>query len=117
MSADASTTGLVRLLDQAAQFRGYPRAIRTDYGPEFTSRAFLAWTAARGVRRLRKFRDECMNGQWIESLTQARQEITRWRWDHNEVRPHSSLERIPPASFAARHRQRAGDVVQSPEIK
>jgi len=125
---------VVRLLDQAAQFRGYPRAIRTDQGPEFTSRAFLAWTAARGVRPLLndagcptqnayiesfngKFRDECLNEQWFESLAQARQEIARWRRDYNEVRPHSSLGRIPPARFAAQHRQRAGDAVQSPEIK
>ena len=33
-----------RLLERAAQFRGYPLAIRTDQGPEFTSRAFMAWT-------------------------------------------------------------------------
>src|SRR5690606_18210315 len=34
---------VVRVLDQAARFRGYPRAVRTDNGPEFTSRAFIAW--------------------------------------------------------------------------
>jgi len=43
---------VVRLLDQAAQFHGYPLTIRTDQGPEFTSRAFMAWAAARGVRHL-----------------------------------------------------------------
>ncbi len=123
-----------RLLDQAAQFRGYPLAIRTDQGPEFTSRAFMAWAAARGVRHLLndagcptqnaciesfngKFRDECLNEQWFETLAQARQEIARWRRDYNELRPHSSLGRIAPAKFAARHRQRAGDAGQSPEIK
>ena len=31
------------LLDQAAIFRGYPAAVRTDNGPEFTSRAFMGW--------------------------------------------------------------------------
>src|SRR5690606_37500231 len=35
---------VVRVLDQAARFRGYPRAVRTDHGPEFTSRVFIAWT-------------------------------------------------------------------------
>ena len=125
---------VVRLLDQAAQFRGYPLAIRTDQGPEFTSRAFIAWAAARGVRHLLndagcptqnayiesfngKFRDECLNEQWFETLVQARQEVARWRRDYNEVRPHSSLGRISPPSFAALHRQRAGDARQSPEIK
>src|SRR3546814_8519356 len=28
----------VRVLDRAARFRGYPRAVRTDNGPGFTSR-------------------------------------------------------------------------------
>lgn len=43
---------VTRLLDQAAIFRGYPSAVRTDNGPEFTSRAFMAWTQARGIRHL-----------------------------------------------------------------
>jgi len=30
---------VTRLLDQVGQFRGYPKAIRTDQGPEFTSLA------------------------------------------------------------------------------
>lgn len=33
---------VVRVLEQAARFRGYPKAVRTEQGPEFTSRAFLA---------------------------------------------------------------------------
>jgi transposase InsO family protein len=43
---------VTRVLDQVGQFRGYPKAIRTDQGPEFTSRAFMAWAHARGVRHL-----------------------------------------------------------------
>ncbi len=39
---------VTRLLDRAAIFRGYPSAVRTDNGPEFTSRAFMAW--AQGSR-------------------------------------------------------------------
>ncbi|MBN8920591.1 MAG: transposase [Rhizobiales bacterium] len=37
-----------------------------------------------------------------------------WRTDYNEVRPHSSLGRMPPARFAELHRQRAGDAAQLP---
>jgi putative transposase len=125
---------VVRLLEQAAQFRGWPAAVRTDQGPEFTSRAFMAWAHARGVQHLLndagsptqnayiesfngKFRDECLNEQWFESLAQARQEIARWRRDYNEVRPHSAIGRIPPAQFAAVHRRLAGDAQHQPEIK
>ena len=51
-----------------------------------------------------KFRDECLNEHWFTSLAQARGMIADWRRDYNEVRPHSSCGRIPPAQFAARHR-------------
>jgi putative transposase len=43
---------VTRMLDHAALFRGYPRAVRTDNGPEFTSRAFLGWAQAKGIRDL-----------------------------------------------------------------
>jgi len=46
-------------------------------------------------------------------LHQARSAIAAWRQDYNEVRPHSSVGRIPPARFAELHRQRAGDAAQS----
>ncbi len=51
-----------------------------------------------------KFLDECLNEHWFQTLPQARSEIAIWRQDYNEVRPHSSLGRIPPAEFAQRHR-------------
>ena len=112
---------VTRLLDQAAIFRGYPVAVRTDNGPEFTSRAFLAWTTLHGIRHILiqpgrpmqngyiesfngKFRDECLNEQWFQSLPQARDCIAEWRKDYNEVRPHSSLGRIPPAQLAQQQR-------------
>ncbi|MDR7296278.1 transposase InsO family protein [Pelomonas aquatica] len=43
---------VVRVLDQVARFRGYPQAVRTDQGPEFTSRAFMTWAQAKGVRHI-----------------------------------------------------------------
>ncbi len=122
---------VVRVLDQVARFRGYPQAVRTDQGPEFTSRAFMAWAQAKGVRHILnqpgkptqnayiesfngKFRDECLNEHWFQSLKQARVEIARWRIDYNELRPHSSCGRMPPAKFAAQHRQTTGGAVPAP---
>jgi putative transposase len=43
---------VTRVLDRAALFRGYPQAVRTDNGPEFTSRAFMAWAQAHGIRHI-----------------------------------------------------------------
>ena len=117
---------VVRLLDHAACFRGYPQVVRTDNGPEFTSRAFIAWTQRHGIEHRLiepgkpmqngyiesfngKFRDECLNEHWFTSLAQARQVIADWRRDYNQVRPHSSCGRIPPAQFAANHRAQTTD--------
>lgn len=118
-----------RLQDQAARFRGYLKAVRTDNGPEFTSRAFIGWAQSRGSRHLLidpgkpmqngyiesfngKLRDECLNEHWFETLPQARTATAEWRRDYNEVRPHSSLGRIPPARFAEQYRRLAGDAAQ-----
>jgi putative transposase len=122
---------VTRVLDRAALFRGYPQAVRTDNGPEFTSRAFMAWAQTHGIRHILiqpgrpmqngyiesfngKFRDEHLNDGWFQTLLQAREAVAIWRKDYNEVRPHSSLGRIPPARFAELHRQRAGDAAQHP---
>jgi putative transposase len=122
---------VTRVLDRAALFRGYPQVVRTDNGPEFTSRAFMAWAQAHGIRHILiqpgrpmqngyiesfngKFRDEHLNECWFQTLHQARVAVAAWRTDYNEVRPHSSLGRMPPARFAELHRQRAGDAAQFP---
>lgn len=121
-----SGQAVTRILDQVATFRGYPSVVRTDNGPEFTSRVFMAWAQSHGIRHVLiqpgrpmqngyiesfngKFRDECLNEHWFETLTQARAAIAAWRKDYNEVRPHSSCRRMPPAKYAALHRQHAVD--------
>ena len=43
---------VTRLLDRAALFRGYSVAVRTDNGPEFTSRAFMGWAQTHGIRHI-----------------------------------------------------------------
>jgi transposase InsO family protein len=51
----------------------------------------------------------------LTSLKQARVEIARWRIDYNEVRPHSSCGRMPPAKFAAQHRRTTSGAVPAPQ--
>ena len=122
----------VRVLDQVARFRGYPQAVRTDQGPEFTSRAFMVWAQATGVRYILnqpgkptqnayiesfngKFRDECLNEHWFQSLKQACDEIARRRTDYNEVRPRSRCGRMPRAKFAAQQRRTTSGAVPAPQ--
>jgi putative transposase len=121
---------VTRLLDRAAVFRGYPDMVRTDNGPEFTSRVFMAWAQTHGIRHILiqpgrpmqngyiesfngKFRDEHLNESWFETLQQARNAVSIWKQDYNQVRPHSSVGRIPPAEFAHIHRQRAANECES----
>ncbi len=119
-----SGTRVVRALEELSRTHPLPKAIVSDNGTEFTSGAFLAWAEKRGIE-LRfiqpgkpnqnafvesfngKFRLEFLNAHWFSTLEDARREIEAWRIDYNEVRPHSSLDEMPPAEFAAAHRDTA----------
>lgn len=132
---DHSITGeyVVRVLEQAARFRGLPGAIRTDQGPEFTGKALDQWAYRNGVELKLiqpgkpmqngyvesfngKFRDECLNEHWFTSLAEARVRIGIWRREYNEWRPHSSLDDLTPAEFAARCRASLPDNASEQEI-
>jgi len=124
---------VTRVLDAAARFREVPRTIRTDQGPEFTGKAIGDWAYQRGIE-LRlieagkptqnayvesfngKFRDECLNEHWFRTLAEARAAVAAWRADYNQGRPHSALEYLTPAEFAAAWRSRhAGSAKQIAE--
>ena len=51
-----------------------------------------------------RFRDECLNDTLFASLVDARIEISKWRNDYNNERPHSALGNITPAEFARKQR-------------
>ena len=108
---------LVRILEQLASTRGLPKAIRTDNGKEFCSRAMLTWAHARGVQLFLiepgkpnqnayiesfngRFRDECLNEHWFTSLRHARVIVEIWRKEYNEERPKKSLGGMTPAAYA-----------------
>ena len=108
---------LVRILEQLAITRGLPKAIRTDNGKEFCSRAMLMWAHARSVQLFLiepgkpnqnayiesfngRFRDECLNEHWFTSLQQARVIVETWRREYNEERPKKSLGGLTPSAYA-----------------
>jgi putative transposase len=45
-------------------------------------------------------RDELLNGEIFDTMTEAVVLIERWRAYYNTIRPHSSLEYMPPAPEA-----------------
>ena len=110
---------VIAVLERLRLERGLPQQIITDNGSEFRSRAFDAWAYARGVKLEfiqpgkpvqncfiesfnGTFRHDCLNQHWFTSLSDARTTIEAWRRLYNEVRPHSSLERLTPREFRAK---------------
>ena len=115
---DSGITGerVIRTLEWLKETRGLPGMLVTDNGPEFTSKAMLAWSQPAGVRLHfidpgrpvqnafiesfnGKLRDECLNQYWFVSLEEARRIIKSWRMDYNTTRPHSSLGYMTPEAF------------------
>jgi putative transposase len=97
--------------------RGLPDFIRSDNGSEFTASAVKDWLKDLGVRTLfiepgspwengyiesfnGKLRDELLNGEIFDTMTEARVLTERWRQEYNRFRPHSSLGYRPPAPEA-----------------
>lgn len=85
---DHGISGLyvARALDRAGRFRGYPKALRTDQGPEFTSRALDQWAHASGVtlkliqpgKPTRNAYIESFNGKFRDECLRSCCEITDW---------------------------------------
>jgi transposase InsO family protein len=97
--------------------RGVPRYIRSDNGPEMTAIAVREWLGKLEVGTLfiepgspwengycksfnGKLRDELLNGEIFNTMTEARIIIEEWRQHYNTVRRHSSLGWRPPAPEA-----------------
>ena len=115
---DTSLSGerVVRVLERVAQERGLPDTIVMDNGPEFTSRALLAWRQQTEVNLHYiqpgkptenaivesfngKLRDECLNQHYFIDLRHARQLIEDWKVYYNTQRPHTSLRFQTPEEY------------------
>jgi putative transposase len=111
---------VVRVLERIIEERGAPQRIRSDNGPEFTSRAYLAWAIERQIELAHirpgkpvenayiesfngRLREECLNASWFRNLFDARRQIGAWRDHYNRQRPHSALNYRTPEQFALAH--------------
>ncbi len=99
---------------------GPPEYIRSDNGPEFTAKVVRSWLKRLKVGTLfiepgspwengyiesfnGKFRYELLDGEIFYSLREAQILIETWRVQYNTFRPHSALNRRPPAPEAFLH--------------
>lgn len=109
---------VVERLDRLAAERGAPRHLRMDNGPELVAWALRDWCRLRGTGTVYiepgspwenpwvesfngRLRDECLNINEFGSVTEARVITEDWRTEYNTWRPHSSLQNLTPAEYAA----------------
>jgi len=111
---------VIARLAAVIEVRGAPAFIRSDNGSEFTAQTVQAWLEHNHIGPAfippgqpwkngfiesfhDKFRDECLQREWFQSLLEAQAVIETWRMHYNIQRPHSSLDYQTPAAFAAQH--------------
>jgi len=107
---------VTRALDRLIEERGLPENVRSDNGPEFTSRRMLGWAEERKINLVHiqpgrpmqnghvesfhgRLRDECLNVSWFRTLNDVRRTLDNYRQEYNCERPHSSLAYRTPAEF------------------
>lgn len=97
---------------------GVPNHIRSDNGPEFISHAIRKWVEQLGVDTMyiepgspwengyaesfhSRLRDEFLATEEFENLRAAQRLTSQWQYEYNNERPHSSLNYMTPAQYAA----------------
>ncbi|MDF0523469.1 IS3 family transposase [Bradyrhizobium yuanmingense] len=122
---------VARELTTIVERRGKPGMIVSDHGTEFTCNAMLSWCKdaaidwhfiAPGKPMQNGFaesfngrmRDELLNETLFFDLDDARAKIANWVADYNLQRPHSSLNYLTPAAYAA-HLTATDDRLRNPD--
>lgn len=118
LEADTSLPALrvIRTLEYLKQFRGLPKMIRVDNGPEFISSQLDQWCRDHQItlsyiqpgkpmqnafveRCNGSIRKELLNANVFYTLKEVREKIEEWLVDYNYERPHESLGYRAPAEL------------------
>ena len=104
---------VIRSLEQIIEWRGKPKAIRCDNGPEYVSGALLGWAEQQGIRiehiqpgkpqqnaYVERYNRTVRYG-WLartlfDTIEQVQDRATRWLWSYNHERPNMALGGITP---------------------
>lgn len=109
---------VVRALDRAAAWRGYPKKLRVDNGPELTSVRLADWADDNDVkleftepgrpmqngfveRFNRTYRTEVLDLYIFKKLKEVQEITDNWVIEYNEERPHESLGNLTPKEYLA----------------
>jgi putative transposase len=108
---------VVRVLEMLMLWRGKPKQIRMDNGPELISHRLEEWAQEHHIdlahiqpgkpaqnayieRFNRTFREEVLDAYLFSSLEEVRHVVAAWLETYNAIRPHESLQGLSPYQFA-----------------
>ena len=104
---------VIRALDQIIEWRGKPKRLRCDNGPEFISQDLEKWADKHDIqlefiqpgkpqqnayveRYNRTVRYSWLSQYLFESINEVQDYATRWLWFYNHERPNKANGGLPP---------------------
>ncbi len=104
---------VIRSLEQVIEWRGKPKALRCDNGPEYVSAKVITWAKKQEIqleyiqpgkpqqnayveRFNRTVRYEWLAPQLFVSIAEVQLCATAWLWNYNHERPNMALGGITP---------------------
>lgn len=111
-----SAKRVIRVLERIIDERSKPHSIRTDNGPEFTSKDLELWAKEKGIiiqyiqpgkpmqngyieRFNRLYREAVPDAYLFFDLYQVKQLTQEWIEEYNERRPHEALGNLTPEEW------------------
>ena len=107
---------VIQALQRAVEFRGKPKSIRVDNGPEFISHKLEQWCYIHSIELkfiqpgspTQNSRMEQLNGSMrreffdaylFDTLAEVKMMTEEWVYDYNNHRPHSTLDQLSPIEY------------------
>lgn len=104
---------VIRALNQIIEWRGKPKQIRCDNGPEYISETLRDWAEKMNIkinfiqpgnpqqnayveRFNRTVRYDWLNQYLFDSIDEVQEAATRWLWTYNNERPNMAIGGITP---------------------
>jgi putative transposase len=104
---------IIRALEHIIEWRGKPKALRLDNGPEHISHEFRQWAESQGIelrfiqpgkpaqnayveRFNRTVRHEWLDQTIFQSIAHAQETATQWLWLYNTERPNTAIGGVTP---------------------
>ena len=108
---------VIRSLHQIIEWRGKPKQIRSDNGPEYVSHLLAQWAEKNKIKLLftqpgnpqqnayieranRTIRYSWLSKHLFDSLEEVQDYATKWLWFYNHRRPHKANGGKPPLMAA-----------------